>query len=189
MGKVCAKADERDDDDDATHGRRCGCRGHLGSGRSVGLDRVESGGLKIKLARGTTATATVLRLAERVSRGRHAISELRTCSTAQIRFSFLPPSLSLLLSSLFLPFPPSVSACVFSGSTQFQRKPKVVSYTSPVRPRLRPRRPHPPFLVRRTVRPLRPPANPTWCALMTFPSSHNATEAKGVRRVQKTGII
>ena len=153
---------------------------------------MESGVLKIKLARGTTATATVLRLAERVSRGRHAISELRTCSTAQIRFSSLPSSLPLASPLLSLspgPFPPSVSACVFSGSTQFQRKPKVVSYTSPVRPRPRPRRPHPPFLVRRTVRPLRPPANPTWCALMTFPSSHNATEAKGVRRVQKTGII
>ena len=108
MGKVCAKADERDDDDDATHGRRCGCCGHLGSGRSVGLDRVESGVLKIKLARGTTATATVLRLAERVSRGRHAISELRTCSTAQIRFS--PSRFSSPLS--FSPFLLPLRECV-----------------------------------------------------------------------------
>ena len=83
------------------------------------------GVLKMKLARGTTAAAALHNSGlVGVSRGRNGISELRTCATAQIRFSSLPRP-SLLTSEC---------VCVFGVSIQFQRKPKVVvSYTSRAR--------------------------------------------------------
>ena len=78
----------------------------------------------MKLARGTAAATLHHSGLVGVSRGRNGISELRTCATAQIRFSSLPRP-SLLTSEC---------VCVFGGSIQFQRKPKVVvSYTSRAR--------------------------------------------------------
>ena len=90
-----------------------------------------------------------------VSRGRNGISELRTCATAQIRFSSLPRP-SLLTSEC---------VCVFGGSIQFQRKPKSSGVLYKPCPR-----PHAPYSAHQRwpsfhswVRPLRPPANPTRC--------------------------
>ena len=138
----------------------------------------------MKLARGSTATSH----GRPPERGRHAISELRTCSTVQIRSSLFPPCHSAPSPSSLL-FP-----CVFWGSIQFQRKPRAeVSYTNPARPRPRPR-PRPPSLSHcswptacgRSVRPLWPPTNPTWCALMTsLPECHEAEGGQMCREKKK----